>query len=140
MRDKVTRQCPQTTTFLRERRAEADSNRGPSAYQPNALPLGQTGSRNAPSHGPVYIGPCPKRCPNGTAVVSSPSLNANKRLHGHSWAGNMVRNERGVETGSRRPQSFSSRTQKRGASRVERATGLMTTAGCIKDITQLSKP
>ena len=30
--------------FRRERRAEADSNRGPSAYQPNALPLGQTGS------------------------------------------------------------------------------------------------
>ena len=30
--------------FWRERRAEADSNRGPSAYQPNALPLGQTGS------------------------------------------------------------------------------------------------
>ena len=29
----------------RERRAEADSNRGPSAYQPNALPLGQTGSQ-----------------------------------------------------------------------------------------------
>ena len=28
----------------RERRAEAVSNRGPSAYQPNALPLGQTGS------------------------------------------------------------------------------------------------
>ena len=27
-----------------ERRAEADSNRGPSAYQPNALPLGQTGT------------------------------------------------------------------------------------------------
>ena len=27
-----------------ERRAEADSNRGPSAYQPNALPPGQTGS------------------------------------------------------------------------------------------------
>ena len=26
----------------RERRAEADSNRGPSAYQPNALLLGQT--------------------------------------------------------------------------------------------------
>ena len=24
-----------------------DSNRGPSAYQPNALPLGQTGSRAA---------------------------------------------------------------------------------------------
>ena len=30
--------------FWRERRTEADSNRGPSAYQPNALPLGQTGS------------------------------------------------------------------------------------------------
>ena len=44
---KVARQCPQTTTFLKERRAEAVSNRGrgPSAYQPNALPLGQTGSR-----------------------------------------------------------------------------------------------
>ena len=27
----------------RERKAEAVSNRGPSAYQPNALPLGQTG-------------------------------------------------------------------------------------------------
>ena len=34
--------------FWRERRAEADSNRGrPSAYQPNALPLGQTGSRTS---------------------------------------------------------------------------------------------
>ena len=30
--------------FWRERGAEADSNRGPSAYKPNALPLGQTGS------------------------------------------------------------------------------------------------
>ena len=30
--------------FRRERRAKADLNRGPSAYQPNALPLGQTGS------------------------------------------------------------------------------------------------
>ena len=29
----------------RERRAEAVSNRGPSAYQPNALPLGQTSSQ-----------------------------------------------------------------------------------------------
>ena len=33
--------------FWRERRADAVSNRGPSAYQPNALPLGQTGSLNA---------------------------------------------------------------------------------------------
>ena len=31
-------------SFGSERRAEADSNRGPSAYQPIALPLGQTGS------------------------------------------------------------------------------------------------
>ena len=30
--------------FWRERRAEAVSNRRPSAYQPTALPLGQTGS------------------------------------------------------------------------------------------------
>ena len=44
VRDKVTGQCPQTTTFWRERRAEAVSNRGSSASQPNALPLGQTGS------------------------------------------------------------------------------------------------
>ena len=32
--------------FWRERKPEAVSNRGPSAYQPNALPIGQTGSRN----------------------------------------------------------------------------------------------
>ena len=35
--------------FRRERRAEAVSNRGPSAYQPNALPLGQTGSQGRES-------------------------------------------------------------------------------------------
>ena len=43
VRDKVTRQCPQTT--ISEERAAADLNQGPSAYQPNALPLGQTGSQ-----------------------------------------------------------------------------------------------
>ena len=32
--------------FGSERRAEADSNRGPSAYQPTPLPLGQTGSQS----------------------------------------------------------------------------------------------
>ena len=37
--EKVTGQCPQTTTFLKRKRAKADSNRGPSAYQPNALPM-----------------------------------------------------------------------------------------------------
>ena len=36
-RDKVTRQCPQTTAF--EEKGE------PKAYQPNALPLGQTSSQ-----------------------------------------------------------------------------------------------
>ena len=34
--------------FWRERRAEADSNQSPSAYQPNALLLGQTGSLACP--------------------------------------------------------------------------------------------
>ena len=29
--------------LFEERRAEAESSRGPSAYQPNTLPLGQTG-------------------------------------------------------------------------------------------------
>ena len=43
VRDKVTRQCPQTTAF-EDKRAKMDSNWGPSAYQPNALPLGQIGS------------------------------------------------------------------------------------------------
>ena len=48
VRDKVTRQCPQTTTFEerereREReRAEAESKRGPSAYHSDALSPGQT--------------------------------------------------------------------------------------------------
>ena len=45
VRDKVTRQYPQITTFEDERRTEADSNRGSSAYKPNALPLDQTGSQ-----------------------------------------------------------------------------------------------
>ena len=44
-RAKVTRQCPQTTTLSEEKgKPNAESNRVPSAYQPNALPLGQTGS------------------------------------------------------------------------------------------------
>ena len=46
VRDKATRQSQSTDQnfFSRERRAEAESIRGPSAYQPSALPLGQTGS------------------------------------------------------------------------------------------------
>ena len=54
-------------SFWRERRAEADSNRGPSAYQPNALPLGQTGSLHTISSPLTYIYPrtgpvCGRRC------------------------------------------------------------------------------
>ena len=37
--NKVTRQCPQTTTFLKRMEIRSGLNRGPSAYQPNALPL-----------------------------------------------------------------------------------------------------
>ena len=50
VRDKVTR--PQLTTFEEKGEPKPDSNRDPSAYQPNALPLGQTGSlggRGGPS-------------------------------------------------------------------------------------------
>ena len=38
---------PTDHNFWRQRRAKADSNRCPSAYQPNALPLGQTGSQES---------------------------------------------------------------------------------------------
>ena len=49
VRDKVTNKTVSTDHILRrERRAEADSNRGPSAYHPNALQVGQTGSHVIP--------------------------------------------------------------------------------------------
>ena len=47
------RHCPQTINFWRVRRAEAESNRCPSAYQPSSLPLSQTGSlsiRQSPAY------------------------------------------------------------------------------------------
>ena len=44
VRDKVTRPCPQNTTFEEKGEPKQVWNRGPSAYQPNSLPLGQTGS------------------------------------------------------------------------------------------------
>ena len=44
VRDKVTRQCPQTTTFEERGAPKRIQTEIPSAYQPNALPLGQTGS------------------------------------------------------------------------------------------------
>ena len=63
--DKVTRQCPQTTTFLKRKESrsgiEPGSNRGPSAYQPNALPLGQTGSRHRAYPTPHF---CPQQLRN----------------------------------------------------------------------------
>ena len=44
VRDKVTRQCPQTTTFEEKPEPKRNRTEVPSAFQPNALPLGQTGS------------------------------------------------------------------------------------------------
>ena len=49
VRDKVTRLfCPSSDAtdhnLFEKRRAETESNRGPSSYQPNALLTGQTGS------------------------------------------------------------------------------------------------
>ena len=47
VRDKVTNKTVFTDhNFWRERRAKADLSQGPSACQPNALPLGQTSSRD----------------------------------------------------------------------------------------------
>ena len=63
--------------FRRDRRAEAESNRGPSAYQSNALPLGQTGSH--PEGGiarcpyPISSEPVPRR----TQKSSSPLIKPN---------------------------------------------------------------
>ena len=64
--DKVTGQCPQTTTFLKRKGAEAVSNRGPSAYQPNALPLGQTGSQTGCDLDHIALRPQMRGCLLGT--------------------------------------------------------------------------
>ena len=47
VRDKVTNSVHKPQPFWRKRRAEAESSWGPSAYQPNTLPLGQMGSRGS---------------------------------------------------------------------------------------------
>ena len=53
VRGKVKRQCPYPQLF--EKRAEL--NQGPSAYQPNALPRGQTGSQPPLNkHSAIYSG------------------------------------------------------------------------------------
>ena len=44
VRDKVTRQCPQTAAFEEKGERRIRTEVLLSAYQPNALPLGQTGS------------------------------------------------------------------------------------------------
>ena len=44
VRDKVTRQCPQTAVFEEKGEPKRIRTEDLSAYQPNALPLGQTGS------------------------------------------------------------------------------------------------
>ena len=45
VRDKVTRQCPQTTTLLKRKENRSGVEPRSSAYQPNALPLGPTDSQ-----------------------------------------------------------------------------------------------
>ena len=45
VRDKVTRPCPQTTTFEEKGEPKRYRTEVLTAYQPTALPLGQTGSR-----------------------------------------------------------------------------------------------
>ena len=46
VRVRVTRQCPQTTTFLKRKESRSGiESRSFRFYQPNALPLGQTGSQ-----------------------------------------------------------------------------------------------
>ena len=60
----------------RERRAEADSNRGPSAYQPNALPLGQTGSHCTSTYA------IPPQARGGLATTAMVRLQADGQL-GH---------------------------------------------------------
>ena len=44
-------------TVCRERRAEAESSRGPFEYQPNAIPLGQTGSHTNTNNTKGHIPP-----------------------------------------------------------------------------------
>ena len=66
----------------RERRAEADLNWGPSAYQHNALPLGQTGSLNFILHYPLSISlsTWPSKKKGGTGAVN-PYINTQSISH-----------------------------------------------------------
>ena len=71
-RDKVTRQCPQTTTFLKSKESRTGIERGPSTYKPNALPLGQTDS---------YLQRF-RACPLITSVAVSSAPPVTERGHG----------------------------------------------------------
>ena len=55
VRDKVTRQCPQTATFEEKGEPKRIRTEVPLAYQPNALPLGQTGSLHADDVDCLYM-------------------------------------------------------------------------------------
>ena len=66
VRDKVTRQCLQTTTLKREE-SRSGFDRSPSAYQPNVIPLGQTDSKHTHTH----TARTPDRCFISYRVCSS---------------------------------------------------------------------
>ena len=76
--DKVTRQCPQITTFLK--REESRSGIEPRSFRlplPNALPLGQTGSPTAAHRkyfipGGSLLPPSPPRPPSPTPSTPRP--------------------------------------------------------------------
>ena len=63
--DKVTRQCPQTTTFLKRR--ESRSGIEPWSFRLPALPLGQTGSQVLVEHGVVLY--CDAKVLRGSDVL-----------------------------------------------------------------------
>ena len=76
VRDSVHKSQP----FWRERTAEADSNRGPSTHQPNALPLGQTGSHRGDEK-PCKQFPTLSRVLRYSSVVRAPD----SRLKGRGF-------------------------------------------------------
>ena len=67
--DKVTGQCPQTTTFLKRKESRSGIEPRSFAYQPNALPLGHTGSLDWWSVCPLYLLACQGRGTVGDSVL-----------------------------------------------------------------------
>ena len=67
VRGKVTRRCPQTTIFEEKGEPKRIRTGGPSAYQPNALPLGQTGSLD---------------CSRSRRLLKAPSTPRNRNRYG----------------------------------------------------------